>query len=56
VIIGLEEFADQEALQPVLDRFHAAEQRVPWLDNRLLVLSLPPPAPDRDFLNGIETV
>jgi hypothetical protein len=44
VIGWLDEFGDQEALQPVLDRFNAAEHRVPWLDNRLLVLSLPPPA------------
>jgi hypothetical protein len=43
VIVWLEEFAEQEALQPVLDRFNAAEHRVPWLDNRLLVLSLPAP-------------
>ena len=43
VIVWLEEFDEQEALQPVLDRFNAAEHRVPWLDNRLLVLSLPAP-------------
>ena len=40
MIVWLEEFAEQEALQPVLDRFNAAEHRVPWLDNRLLALSL----------------
>jgi hypothetical protein len=44
VIVWLEDLAEQESLQPVLDRFNAAEHRVPWLDNRLLVLSLPPPA------------
>ena len=44
VIVWLEEFGEQEALLPVLDRFNAAEHRVPWLDDRLLVLSLPPPA------------
>jgi len=31
------------ALQPVLDRFNAAKHRLPWLDNRLLVLSFPAP-------------
>jgi hypothetical protein len=44
VIVWLDEFGEQQALQPVLDRFNAAEHRVPWLDNRLLVLSLPAPA------------
>jgi len=43
VVVWLDEFAEQDALQPVLDRFNAAEHRVPWLDNRLLVLSLPAP-------------
>jgi hypothetical protein len=44
VIVWLDKFAEQQALQPVLDRFNAAGHRVPWLDNRLLVLSLPTPA------------
>jgi hypothetical protein len=43
VIVWLEDFAEQDALLPVLDRFNAAEHRLPWLDNRVLVLSLPPP-------------
>jgi hypothetical protein len=41
VIVWLEEFRGQEPLLPLLDRFNAAEHRVPWLGNRLLVLSLP---------------
>jgi len=44
VIVWLDKFGEQQALQPVLDRFNAAGHRVPWLDNRLLVLSLPTPA------------
>jgi hypothetical protein len=44
VIVWLDEFGEQDALRPALDRFNAAEHRVPWLDDRLLVLSLPPPA------------
>ncbi|MFQ5463948.1 MAG: hypothetical protein ACE5E5_15150 [Phycisphaerae bacterium] len=44
VIVWLDELGEQEALRPVLDRFNTAEHRVPWLDDRLLVLSLPPPA------------
>lgn len=43
VILWLEEFRGQEALQPVLDRFNAAQHRVPWLGNRLLAISLPTP-------------
>jgi hypothetical protein len=43
VIIWLDEFSGQEALQPALDRFNAAQHRVPWLGNRLLAISLPPP-------------
>jgi hypothetical protein len=42
-IVWLEDSGEHEALWPVLDRFNAAEHRVPWLDNRLLVLSLPTP-------------
>jgi hypothetical protein len=43
VIVWLDPFHGQQELLPVLDRFNAAEHRVPWLDNRLLVLSLPTP-------------
>lgn len=43
VIIWLDPFGEQNALLPLLDQFNAAEHRVPWLDNRLLVLSLPRP-------------
>jgi hypothetical protein len=42
-VVWLDEFAEQDALQPVLDRFNAAKHRLPWLDNRLLVLSFPAP-------------
>jgi hypothetical protein len=44
VIVWMEDGGEREALLPVLDRFNAAEHRLPWLDNRLLVLSLPRPS------------
>jgi hypothetical protein len=43
VIVWLDQFREQDALQPVLDQFNAAEHRLPWVGNRLLVLSLPSP-------------
>ena len=36
-------FKGQEALIPVIDVFNAQRHRLPWLENRLVVLSLTPP-------------
>ena len=40
LIVCLDPFAGQEALVPVIDAFNAAGHRLPWLDNRRLVMSL----------------
>jgi hypothetical protein len=42
LVVQYEPFAGQEALIPVIDRFNAAGHRIPWLDNRRLVLCLTP--------------
>ena len=42
LIVCLDPFAGQEALLPVVDAFNAAGHRLPWLDNRRLVMSLTP--------------
>jgi hypothetical protein len=42
LIVCLDPFAGQEALVPVIDDFNAARHRLPWLDNRQLVMSLTP--------------
>ena len=47
LIVYLDPFAGQEALVPVIDEFNAGNHRLPWLDNRRLVMSLTPPgSPD----------
>jgi hypothetical protein len=38
----LDPFAAQDALLPSIDKFNAAGHRLPWLENRRLVLSLTP--------------
>jgi hypothetical protein len=43
LIVQLDPFAGQEALVPVIDQFNAASHRIPWLENRRLVLALTPP-------------
>jgi len=40
LIVSLEPFSGQEALVPLIDALNAAGHRVPWLENRRLVLSL----------------
>jgi hypothetical protein len=40
LIVYLEPFSGQEALVPLIDALNAAGHRVPWLENRRLVLSL----------------
>lgn len=46
LIVQLDRFGGQEALIPVVDEFNAAGHRLPWLENRQVVVSLaPPPQP-----------
>ena len=42
LIVYLDPFAGQQALTPVIDAVNAQQCRIPWLDNRRLVLSLTP--------------
>ena len=42
LIVCLDPFAGQEALLPVIDNFNAKGHRLPWLENRRLVMSLTP--------------
>jgi hypothetical protein len=44
LIVYLDPFAGQEALLPAIDALNAGNHRLPWLDNRRLVLSLTPRA------------
>jgi hypothetical protein len=44
LIVHLARFGGQEALLPVIDAFNAARHRLPWLENRQVVISLTPPA------------
>ena len=37
----------QETIIPVVDAFNAARHRLPWRENRLVVISLTPPAQPR---------
>ena len=42
LIVYLDPFAGQEALEPVIDALNRKQHRLPWLENRRLVLSLTP--------------
>jgi hypothetical protein len=42
LIVCLDPFSGQEALIPLIDELNAQRHRLPWLENRLLVLSLTP--------------
>jgi hypothetical protein len=42
LMVSLEPFAGQEALEPIIDTFNAAEHRLPWLENRQVIMSLTP--------------
>lgn len=42
LIVQLDPFQGQEALLPAIDSYNAAGHRMPWLDNRRVVLSLSP--------------
>src|SRR5258707_6184561 len=48
LIVYLDAFAGQDELLPVIDALNAGPHRLPWLDNRRLVMSLTPHEPDRD--------
>jgi hypothetical protein len=43
LVVQLDRFGGQEALIPVVDEFNAAGHRLPWLENRRVVVSLTPP-------------
>jgi hypothetical protein len=45
LIVHLDPFTGQEALVPVIDALNAKQHRLPWLENRRLVLSLTPRGP-----------
>jgi hypothetical protein len=47
LIVYLDPFAGQQALVPAIDIVNEQRCRLPWLDNRRLVLSLTPPGPAR---------
>jgi hypothetical protein len=42
VVVQLDPFAEQAALSSLIDRFNACGHRLPWLENRRLILSLSP--------------
>jgi hypothetical protein len=44
LIVYLDPFAEQDALLPEIDRVNAERHRIPWLDDRQLVISVTPPA------------
>jgi hypothetical protein len=45
LIVQLDKFGGQEALVPALDEFNAAGHRLPWLNNRQVIMSLTPTQP-----------
>ena len=47
LIVNLDPFGGQEALVPAIDGLNAQEHRLPWLQNRQVVLSLTPHAQPR---------
>jgi hypothetical protein len=48
LIVNLDPFRGQEALVPVIDEFNSYAHRLPWLENRQVVISLTPqPHPRR---------
>jgi hypothetical protein len=47
LIVYLDPFAGQDELVPVIDELNAGHHRLPWLDNRRLVMSLTPTAQAR---------
>ena len=47
LIVYLDPFGGQEALLPLIDFVNGQQRRIPWLENRRLVLSLTPAGPVR---------
>jgi hypothetical protein len=47
LIVQLDPFGGQEALEPAVDAFNAQGHRLPWLENRQVVVSLTPTARSR---------
>jgi hypothetical protein len=47
LIVYLDPFAGQDELLPVIDQLNARQHRLPWLDNRRLVMSLTPSSQTR---------
>jgi len=47
LIVYLDPFQGQEELLPVIDALNAGYHRLPWLDNRRLVMALTPPGKAR---------
>jgi hypothetical protein len=47
LIVQLDPFAGQEALVPVVDAFNDRRHRLPWLENRQVVVALTPRGPAR---------
>jgi hypothetical protein len=47
LIVYLDPFAGQDELAPAIVRLNAGRHRLPWLDNRRLVMSLTPTAQAR---------
>jgi hypothetical protein len=45
LLVHLDPFAGQEVLTPVIDQFNAAGHRLPWLENRRVIVSLTPTGP-----------
>jgi hypothetical protein len=45
LIVKMDPFGGQEALEPAIDEFNEQAHRLPWLDNRQVVLSLTPHGP-----------
>jgi hypothetical protein len=50
LVVRLEQLVGQEALIPVIDEFNAAEHRLPWLEDRRVVVSLTPNGQSRSAL------
>jgi hypothetical protein len=42
LVVSLDPFTGQEALAPVIDTFNAEGHRLPWLDNRQVIMALTP--------------
>jgi hypothetical protein len=47
LLVQLDRFGGQEAVVPVVNAFNAACHRLPWFENRQVVVSLTPPAQSR---------